>query len=175
MVRGIFDYSKNHIQKFTPEGQFLAAVGTRGIGPLQFNGPTDIAFNTSYNKVYLMDNGTHRVQVLNSDLTFSSTFGKKGSGKGQFSYPWGIACDRTGKVYVADTSNHRIQVFTAEGKFLRMFGRRGQGRGELDRPCYVAVDTSGMVYVSEDGNHRVSVFTSEGHIIWKGGGGTRRV
>ena len=155
----------HHIQKFTAEGHFLAAVGTKGSGHLQFRCPTDIVFNTSNNKVYLMDYGNYRVQVLNSDLTFSSTFGKQGNGKGQFRSPFGIACDSTGKVYVADTGNHRIQVFTAEGKFLRMFGRHGQGRGELDKPTYIAVDTSGMVYVSEDGSHRVSVFTSEGQFV----------
>ena len=153
------------IQKFTSEGQFLAAVGTVGSGPLQFSDPYNIAFNTSNNKVYVADVGNHRVQVLNSDLTLSSTFGKQGSGKGQFSYPWGISCNSTGKVYVADTFNHRIQVFTAEGKFLRMFGRHGQGRGELDKPWYIAVDTSGKVYVSEDGTHRVSVFTSKGQFV----------
>ena len=104
--------------------------------------------------MYVVDQCNYRVQVLNSDLTFSSTFGKEGSGKGQFDIPCGIACDSTGEVYVADTSNHRIQVFTAEGKFLGMFGRRGhdQGRGELTSPKYVAVDTNGMVYVSEGGN-----------------------
>ena len=158
----VADCRNHRIQKCTAEGQFLAAVGS---GPLQFSHPTDIAFNTSNNRVYVMDNGNHRVQVLNSDLTFSSTFGKQGNGKGQFSFPWGIACDSTGKVYVADTLNYRIQVFTAEGKFLRMFGRRGQGRGELDSPWCVTVDTSGAVYVSEAGNHRVSVFTSEGQFV----------
>ena len=131
-------------------------MGTKGSGPLQFRYPTDITFNTSNNKVYVADNWEHCVQVLNSDLTFSSTFGKQGSGKKQFSRPCGIACDSTGNVYVADADNHCIQVFTAEGKFLRMFGRRGQGRGELDSPRCVAVDTSGMVYVSENGNHLCS-------------------
>ena len=161
----IADHRNHRIQKFTTEGQFLAAVGTKGSGPLEFSYPTDIAFNTSNNKVYAAGNWSNHVQVLNSDLTFSSIFGKEGSGKGQFIHPWGIACDSTGKVYVADTNNHRIQVFTAEGKFVRMFGRRGQGRGELDSPCYVAVDTSGVVYVSELGNGRIYVFTSEGQFV----------
>ena len=155
----------NHIQKFTAGGQFITAVGKKGGGPLQFNDPTDIAFNTINNKVYVVANGNQLIQVLNSDLTFSSTFGKHGSGKGQFNYPRGIACDSTGKVYVADTRNHRIQVFTAEGKFIRMFGRYGQGRGELARPRYVAVDTSGMIYVSEADNRRISVFTTEGQFV----------
>ena len=87
----------------------------------------------------MADSNNHRVQVLNPDLTFSHTFGKKGSGKGQFQYPRGIASDSTGKVYVTDRDNHRIQVFTAEGKFLRMFGQCGQGRGEMDWPLTLVV------------------------------------
>ena len=110
------------------------------------------------------DINSHRLQIFNSDLTFSSTF-LKGGNHGQFLRPYGIACDSTGKVYVADTGNDRIQVFTAEGTFVRMFGRCCQGREELDEPCGVAVDTSGMVYVSEEGNSRVSVFTSDGQFV----------
>ena len=167
---------KNHrIQKFTAGGQFLAAVGTYTRGcRLQFFYRADIAYNAKNRMVYVVNYGNHRVQVLNSDLAFSSTFGKNGSGKGQFYSPWGIACDSTGKVYVADTGNHRIQVFTAEGKFLMMFGRRGHGRGELDRPVDVAIDASGTVYVSEDGNSRVSVFTSGGHFMTSFGEGLGR-
>ena len=161
----VADCDHHRILKFTTEGQILAAVGTEGSRPLQFSCPTDIAFNTSINKVYVMDFGNNCVHVLNSDLTFSSTFGKQGNGKGQFTHPWGIACDSTGKVYVADSRNHCIRVFTAEGKFLRMFGRRGHGRGELASPSYVAVDTSGMVYVSESVNHCISVFSSEGQFV----------
>ena len=154
----------NHcIQKFTTEGQFLASVGIKGSHHSQLSYPSDIAFNTSNNKVYVMVYGNHHVQILNSDLTYSSTFGEEGSGKGQFSDSWGIACDSTGKVYVADTGNYRIQVFTAEGKFLRMFSRRGFWALEL--PYSVAVDTSGIVYVSENRGHLISVFTSEGQFV----------
>ena len=126
----VADCSNCRLQKFTAEGQFHATVGSKGSGPLQFNYPMDVAINPSNDKVYVVENRNHRVQVLNSDLTFSSTFGRAlaGSGKGQFIDPWGIACDKTGKVYVADSGNHRIQVFTAKGRFLKLFGRRGQGR-----------------------------------------------
>ena len=155
----VADTFNHRFQKFTTDGQFLTAEDS---GP---RNPTDIAFNAINNKVYVVDYGNHHIQVLNSDLTLSSTFGNEGNGKGQFGFPWGIACDSTGKVYVADIDNHRIQVFTAEGKFIRMFGRHGQGRGELARPFYVAADTSGMVYVSDNDNHRVSVFTTEGQFV----------
>ena len=120
------------VLKYTTEGQFLADAKGDNL-----TWPASISFNTSNNKVYVSDAGTHRIEVLNSNLTFSSTFGKKGSGKGQFSNPRGIACSITGKVYVADSDNNRIQVFTAGGKFLRMFGRQGRGKGELHGPSFL--------------------------------------
>ena len=115
----------------------------------------------SNNKVYVTDVNN---QVLNSDLTFSSTFGKSGSGKVKFGSPHGVACDSTGKVYVADHSNSRVQVFTAEGNSCTCL-RSSLGMGELDWPVGVAIDTSGMVYVSELGSDRVSVFTSGGQFV----------
>ena len=162
----VADNDNHRIQKFTAEGQFLTAVGTKGSGPLQFNEVRDIAINTSNNKVYIVDNNyhNHRIQVLNSDLTFSNTFGKCGDNKGEFSVPWAIACDSTGNVYVADSANNRIQVFTSAGKFLRMFWSCGEGDGELDYPIGIALDAQDKVYVSDD-NHRISVFTSEGQFV----------
>ena len=162
----ISDCHNHRIQKFTAQGQFLAAVGAEGRGPLQFYYPTDIAFNTSNKRFYVVDNGSHRIQILNFDLSTSVfSFGREGSDKGCFNYPRSVACDSTGNVYVADTLNHRIQVFTAEGKFLRMFGRCGQASETLVSPTGVTIDTGDMVYVSDTCYHRVSVFTSNGQFV----------
>lgn len=146
------------IHKFTAEGCFMKAVGTKGSGPLQFSDPTDIAFSASNNMVYVTDTG---IQVLNSDLTFSSLFGKKGNGKGQFRLPSGLACDSTGKVYVAD---RHIQKFSADGKFLRMFS---VGTQERDFPTSIAVGTNGRVYVSKSYARYVAEFNSEGQLEQK--------
>ena len=164
LVVGRSEDSDNYcVQKFTPEGQVVSAVSYRNS---QFSDPIDVAFNPANKRIYVVDTTGHNVQVLNSDLTFFSTFGEKGSHKGQFLYPGCIACDNTGKVYVADTRNDRIQVFTAQGEFLNMFGWDDQG-GDLHRPIGIAVDTAGMVYVSarDELGHRVSVLTSEGQFV----------
>ena len=158
--RLVTDSYNGRIQKFTADGQFLTAVGTAGNRPLKFIFPIGIAFNATNNKIYVADTGNYRIQVLNSDLTFSNTFGKKGSGKGQFNSPYDVSCDNSGKIFVADAENNRIQVFLADGKFLKMFGRHGNGRGELNWPCGITVDVNGFVYVSERYNDRISVFTS---------------
>ncbi len=162
----VTDRGNNRIQKFTSSGRFLKATRDS-----QFSSPDGIAFNSSNNKIYVADCNNHHVQVLNSDLTYSSTIGRQGSGNGEFSCPCGISCDSTGKVYVADHGNNRIQVFTAEGTFLMKFCKYGQNEGNLKGPVGIAIANSGLMYVSENGNHRISVFTSEGQFIGRRGFG----
>ena len=129
--------------------------------------------------MYIADTGNNRIQVLNSDLTFSRSFGKEGSGKGQFDSPNGIACDSTGKVYtyVADTNNQRVQVFRPEGNFLRMFeiGMVGQRRAHLPAPYCMAIDASDIIYLSilafGECIDCICLFTSEGQFVTSFGRG----
>ncbi len=159
----VVDTSNRRIQKFTSEGQFLAAVTAQDCsGSLPI--PNGIAVNPANKKIYVTFYSSC-IQVLNSDLTYSSTFGKDGAGNGQFQHPCGIACDSSGRVYVADSKNHRVQVFTSEGHFLRVIGRRGEKKGEFIQPKSVAVDTCNRLYVGDRDNNRVSVFTPEGQFV----------
>ena len=156
----VADEGRSRIQKFTVNGTFLTAVGGKfGSGDLEFKNPIGIGFNHKNKKVYVCERWGHRVQVLNEDLTFSSSF------EGQFMFPWDVAFDSTGNVYIADTEYHCIHVFTAEGWFLRKFGRKGSGEGELEWPSSVSIDSNDIVYVAERDNSRVSMFTSQGKFI----------
>ena len=51
-VNGILavDGGSHRIQKFTADGQFLTAVGTKSNDPLEFSAPKGIAVNRSNNK-----------------------------------------------------------------------------------------------------------------------------
>ena len=158
----------NRIQKISMDGDCIASVGGKGSGPLQFNFPDGIAISPITGQVYIADRYNHRIQVLNPDLTFSHSFGSKGSANGQFEDPHDIAIDSQGLVYVTDNSNHHIQKFSPDGKFVDQFGSRGSGPGQLKSPRGITIDTAGtgLVYVSEYGNnHRVSVFTSDGVFV----------
>lgn len=159
----VVDGSNRRIQKFTSNGKFLASVGESGFGVLQFSEPDGIAVHPTNGMIYVVDNNTHRIQILNPDLSFSKMFGKEGSGKGYLHYPWGVACSCEGEVYVTDSGNCCIQVFSSDGQFLREFGEMGVDDGELRWPTGISVSADGcIVYVSDYGNHRVSVFSSEG-------------
>lgn len=157
--------SDNHkLQKITFQGEVLKCIGRSGLGDLEFSTPCGITI-TDDGKVYVVESGNHRVQVLNPDLSFSHKFGGHGAGPGQFTRPRDIAFDAKGNSYVTDAGNHRIQKFSPTGQFLCQIGRAGSGPGQLSRPHGIAVDFNNLVHVAEVANHRVSTFTADGVFI----------
>ena len=152
----VADGANDCVQKFSPQGQFLASSVVKIKKRLLCGQPQGIAYSTSNNKVYVTDGFNRRIVIFNSDLSFASAF------QDDLYHPSGIACVNA-KVYVSD--DHSIKVFTEEGKLLNDFGRFGYGEGELNGPSTLAVDTNGLVYVCETSNHRVSIFNSEGQFV----------
>ena len=159
----VADTDNHRVVKFNEQGQLLASGGTAGNGQNQFRDPKGLAFNFVNNKVYVAD--VHRVQVMNSDLTFADSLGKQGYIYGKLSDAFCIACDNRGNVYVGDRANKNIQMFAPDGQFLRTFLSRGKSRGpgKADlKPVGLAVDANGLVYISDNNVHRVLVFSPDG-------------
>ena len=93
-------------------------------------------------------------------------FGSKGSGDGQFSSPFGVACNSRGDIIVADDSNHRVQVFDKAGKFLFKFGSNGNEIGKFSSPRGVTVDQrNNQIVVADTSNHCIQVFDEKGGFI----------
>ena len=157
----VADSDNHRIQEFTMDGKCISCVGTEGEDPLQFEFPQGIAVNRTTGQVEVAEYTNCRVQVLNSNLTFSHMFGKYGSEQGEFDFPTDVAVDNKGFVYVADCVNHRIQKFTIEGQFVCSFGTEGSQPGQLYRPAGITVDDNDQVYVS-DWNDYISVYMPNG-------------
>ncbi|PYL54743.1 MAG: hypothetical protein DMF33_00320 [Verrucomicrobia bacterium] len=96
--------------------------------------------------------------------------GGKGTGKGEFDSPSGIAVDSKGNVLVADTGNGRVEKFSPTSTFISTIGMKGAGNGQLGAPNGIAVDRNGNVYIADAGNHRVQKLAPNGGLIaeWKG-------
>jgi ABC-type spermidine/putrescine transport system permease subunit II/DNA-binding beta-propeller fold protein YncE len=165
------------LNHFTTEGNLVARWGQRGTNEGQFIMPRAAAIN-SRGEVFVSEYGeVERVQKFmlsaNSDgspvserrstsntlaARFLFSFGRPGTGPGEFNRPEGLCLDTQDRLYVADSCNHRIQVFSSGGKFLRAYGKPGTGKGELSYPYDICVDAKGWQYVCEFGNSRIQVF-----------------
>src|SRR5215470_15700017 len=60
-------YTNSRVAKFTKDGDFVKAIGTRGNQPGQFNTPHTIA-NDAKGNIYVGDRGNQRIQVFDPDL-----------------------------------------------------------------------------------------------------------
>ncbi|HUR34667.1 MAG TPA: peptidyl-alpha-hydroxyglycine alpha-amidating lyase family protein [Vicinamibacterales bacterium] len=102
------------------EGGGRGGGGTPGAGINgdNFNRPSDVAWDRSGN-IYVADGfGTNnRIAKFTRDGDFVKTWGRTGSGPGQFNQIRGLVADASGNLYAADAGNKRIQVFDGEGTF----------------------------------------------------------
>jgi len=96
--------------------------------------------------------------------------GGRGTGKGEFDSPHGIAADNKGNIFIADTNNGRIEKFSQGGAFIASLGIKGSGYGQLGAPNGIAIDRTGNIYVADASNHRVLKLAPDGTLIdeWKG-------
>jgi len=185
---------KDHtVRKFTPDGQLLMTLGTRGEasdtgvensnyrtiqhpGP-PFNLPTNLALAPD-GKMYVSDGyGNCCVHTFSPGGELLNSWGAPGQGPGEFQIPHGIGVDQAGNVVVADRENSRLQWFTPEGEFLEQWT-------DVARPDNVFLDNDDNLYVAELGWHagtpdprpdetggRVSIFSRDGALLARWGGG----
>ncbi len=196
------DEGSHCLYKFSPTGELLLTLGTKGVGTKgvaaqtgydgslesitggpHFNRPTNVAVAPN-GDLYVSDGyGNCKVHRFSADGEWIQSWGDPGTGPGQLNLPHGVAVAPDGRVFVADRENDRIQVFTADGQLVTQWT-------DVQRPTNVAFDREGRVYVSElwwrvgqksqvhgdvteDKPGRVSVFDGEGKVLARWGGPDR--
>ncbi len=112
----------HQIIKFSPEGKELMRLGKAGVagdGPGEFNGPSDVLVAPN-GDIFVVDGhgieGNNRVVKFSKDGTFIKTWGKTGTGPGEFLDPHALAMDSQGRLFVGDRKNNRVQIFDQDGK-----------------------------------------------------------
>lgn len=154
----VADTKNNRVQKFDPQGTFLAVFGGESdsqCGPLSV--PAGIKISNEQ-EVYVVDRGNGRIVVLTQELKFKRLFGSPGQNLSQFQDPWDIAFDARGFCYVTDIKLHCIFIFSDTGDFRGRIGSMGTQKSRLNRPSGIAINQQGQIFVCEFGNHRVSIF-----------------
>lgn len=145
----------HQVIKFSPTGQVLLRLGTDG-------GAREPGYFFQPNAVHVAPNGDIFVveghasgpdanaRVLKFDRTgkFLLTWGRKGTGPGEFDQPHALAMDSQGRLFVADRTNDRIQIFTQDGKLLDTWFQFSRASGlfiDAHDILYVADSESGSI------------------------------
>jgi DNA-binding beta-propeller fold protein YncE len=136
------------IHEYTADGKLLRTMGvsgTKGDATDRFNGVSDVLVAPD-GSIFVADGHSdvtnNRILKYDRNGKFLLTWGKLGSGPGEFSAPHGLAMDKEGRLYVADRNNNRIQIFDQQGKFL------GEWR-QFGRPSGIFITRDDMLYVAD--------------------------
>jgi DNA-binding beta-propeller fold protein YncE len=171
------DREHGQMMLFTPTGELLRTVGTRGHrsdtgvppdeagsgaykkvthGGGPFNLPTDIALTPSGDMFIADGYGNARVHKFAVDGTHLFSWGEPGSAPSRFNLPHGVWIDRRGRVLVADRENDRVQIFDQGGTLSEIWPT------PLIGPAFFYIDAEDIVYIPEHNGGLVSVLTLDG-------------
>ncbi len=153
----VTDAANHTVHVFDREGKFIGSLGTRGVGPGQFNFPTHLCIDRS-GQLYVSDTLNYRVQVFAADGRFLRMFGQQGDRPGNFAHPCGVATDTYGNIYVTDRQFENVQIFSPEGQILMAFGQEGNAPGEFWLPAGIFIDDRNRIYVADSYNKRIQIF-----------------
>lgn len=148
---------------FSPAGEFIRRLGTRGAAPGEFNYPTNVVADHA-GRIYVSDTLNFRIQQFDSDLRPLRVIGKQGDVPGTFAQPKGIAVDSENHLYVVDAQFEAVQIFSPDGTLLLTFGQEGRSPGEFWLPAGIAIDPSDRIWIADSYNRRVQVLDYLGEV-----------
>ena len=145
----------HQVFKFSSSGKVLLKLGRAGVagaGPDTFNQPSAVVVAANGDIFvadgHLGDNSNQRIVKFTKDGKFIKTWGRKGTGPGEFDGPHAIAMDSQGRVFVADRSNNRIQIFDQDGKFLDQWK-------QFSRPSGIFINRADTIFVIDSESKNV--------------------
>lgn len=155
------------VLKISTFGQPLTEIGTRGQkgrDDSHFVAPCGVIVNSN-GDVFVVDghgqNIGDRVLKFTNDGKFIKSWGKTGTGPGEFSGPHAFAIDGKNRLLVADRGNKRIQLFDMDGKYLTEW-KVGSISGLAILPGNKVVGTTKNKLLVMDGNAGAIVDEIEG-------------
>ena len=145
-------YGNSRVVKFSSDGKFLGAWGTKGNTPGRFNLPHAVQISVNQS-VFIGDRENNRVQVFDSAGTFLREFGGFA--------PFGLFITPHQHLFVADGRANKVLKLSLDGKVLASWGSTGAEPGNFQLPHGITVAKDGSVYVSEITGKRVQKFKPE--------------
>jgi sugar lactone lactonase YvrE len=139
----------HQVLAFSPDGKLLMTLGTPGGArePGYFFQPNDVLVAPN-GEIYVAEGHSSaegaNARILKFDRTgkLIATWGKKGTGPGEFDQPHALAMDSRGRLFVGDRGNNRIQILDQTGTVLDIWY-------QFSRPSGIYIDRNDVIYVAD--------------------------
>ena len=157
--------------EYTPAGKPIRRLGNKYMAAAAFMGrpfnlPSGLAIAPN-GELFVSDGyGGHRVHKFSPEGELLLSWGRQGTGPGEFALLHNIWVDRNSRVFICDRENNRIQIFDAQGSYLEEWT-------DLRAPGDLWIKDD-VVYVIEQGEGSgVSIWTLDGELMtrWRGNEG----
>jgi len=157
--------------EFTPGGTPLRTLGDK-LAPSPaylgkpFNLPSGLAIAPS-GEIFVSDGyGGHRVHKFSADGELLLSWGRQGTGPGEFALLHNIWVDKNSRVFICDRENGRIQLFDDQGAYLEEWT-------DLLSPGDLWIQDDVVYVIEQGGRCGVSIWTLDGDLItrWRGSEG----
>ena len=117
---------------------------------------------TKNEDILVAERDSHCITILNKKGKKLRSFGRKGTNKGQFINPRGVAMSCDGHILVTD--DHRLQKITFEGDCVKSVGSSETGNCpmQFSYPAGITVHpTTGQIFIADSWNHRIQILNND--------------
>lgn len=176
----ILDSGNHRIQKFNPDGQYVATIGRKGQGPAEFYFPVSIDID-SKGYLYVSDPLNKRIQILTPDGADHKTIqmGKDPAktvriteeGRLIMGGEGGFLSFGLGEMTDEKSLPKLINVLSLEGKVQKDFciplDYKDFLMNRMGNTIHFTVDKNNNTYVSFDYQNRIEKYSTDGQLLWK--------
>ena len=174
----VLDSGNHRIQKFSPDGMYLATIGQQGQGPGEFQYPQSLTLD-SKGYLYISDMGNRKIHVLKpgggEDHTIQmnerNVENIRWVSDGRIVMGGGGGVMMIGPEGMSESQDlgKLLTILDSEGKIVQEFGEKLDYKDFLMNSSgnryHFAVDKEGNVYVAFDVQNRVEKYSSGGELL----------
>lgn len=152
----------HQVFEFSPDGRLLLTLGKKGgaAEPDYFYQPNDVLVAPNGDIFVSQGHGApvDRVFKFSKDGTLVTSWGRRGTGPGEFDQPHALALDSRGRLFIGDRSNNRIEIFDQDGNYITEWK-------QFSRPSGIFIAKDDTMYVADSESESVA----KNHDGWKRG------